>query len=76
MGGFLWGITLGVGKAILMRGGACATELCFMVGSGCLSWSGWFRLVLCGFCVCIFLFLLLGVLCIFGGLSLYGLGGG
>jgi hypothetical protein len=41
LGGFRWGITLGVGKAMLMRGGACATELCLMVGCVCLSSSGW-----------------------------------
>jgi hypothetical protein len=31
IGGFRWGMTLGVGKAMLMRGGACATELCLIV---------------------------------------------
>ncbi len=41
MGRFRWGITLGVGKAMLMRGGACATEMCLMVGCVCLSSSGW-----------------------------------
>jgi hypothetical protein len=69
-GGFRWGITLGAGKAMLMRGGACATELCLMVGCGCLSRSGCCWLLLCGFCGCIFLFLMTGVLCIFWGLSL------
>ena len=41
MGEFRWGITLGVGKAMLMRGGACAAELCLMVGFVCLSSSIW-----------------------------------
>ena len=36
MGGFRWGITLGSGEAMLMRGGACATELCLMVGCVCV----------------------------------------
>ncbi len=76
MGGFRWGIALGAGKAVLMRGGACATELCLMVGCVCSSSSGWYLLSLCGFCGCIFLFLMFGYLCGFGGLSLYGLGGG
>ncbi len=30
MGVFRWGMTLGIGKAMLMRGGACATELRLM----------------------------------------------
>jgi hypothetical protein len=41
MGGFRWGITLGAEKAMLMRGGACATELCLMVGCVCLYKSNW-----------------------------------
>ncbi len=40
VGGFRWGIVLGDGKAQLMRGGACATELCLMVGCVCCSNSG------------------------------------
>ena len=76
VGGFRWGITLGAGKAMLMRGGACATELYLMVGCVCLSSSGWWWLSLCGLCGCIFLFLMFSVLCIFGDLSLYGFGGG
>ncbi len=48
-GGFRWGITLGAGKAMWMRGGACATELCLMVGCDCLSSSGWYWLSICGF---------------------------
>ena len=76
MGGFRWGITLGAGKTMLMRGGACATELCLMVGCVCLSSPGWCWLSLCGFCGCIFLFLMFGVFFIFWGLSLYGFGGG
>ena len=70
MDGFRWGITLGTGKTMLMRGGACATELCLMVGCGCLSSSGWYWLSLCGFCWCIFLLFMMGVLCIVWGLSL------
>ncbi len=31
VGGFRWGLTLGVWKAMWMRGGPCATELCLMV---------------------------------------------
>jgi hypothetical protein len=30
VGVFRWGLNLGVGKAMLMRGGACAAELCLM----------------------------------------------
>ena len=41
MGGLRWGITLGAGKAMLMRGGACATELCLIVGCVCLYRSCW-----------------------------------
>ena len=41
MGGFRWGIALGAGKAMLMRGGACAIELCLMVSCVCLSRSNW-----------------------------------
>ena len=76
MCGFRWGITLGAGKPMLMRGGACATELRLMVGCVCLSSSGRCCLSFCGFCGCIFLLLMFGVLCIFLGLSLYGFGGG
>ena len=36
IGGFRWGMTLGVGEAMLMRGGACATELCLMDGWVCV----------------------------------------
>ena len=49
MDGFLWDVTLGAGKAMLMRGGACATELCFMVGCACLSKSNWCWLSCCGY---------------------------
>ncbi len=65
IGGFRCGITLGAGNAQLMRGGACAAELCLMVGCVCCSSSGWYRLSWCGFCGCIFLFLVFGVLCVF-----------
>ena len=41
LGRFRWGITLGAGKAMLIRGGACATELCLMVGCVCLSNPSW-----------------------------------
>jgi len=30
MGEFRWGIRLGAGKAMMLRGGACATELCLI----------------------------------------------
>ncbi len=49
MGGFRWGITLGAGKAMLMRDGACATELCLMVGCICLYNSSWCWLSCCGY---------------------------
>jgi hypothetical protein len=48
IGGFRWGITLGAGKALLMQGGACATEMCLMVGCECLSNSNWCWLSCCG----------------------------
>ena len=76
MGGFRWGIMMGAGKAMLMRGGACATELCLMVGCECLSISTWCWLSCCGYCGCVFLFLVLGVFGTLFGLSLYGFGGG
>ncbi len=41
MGGLRWGMTLEAGKAMLMRGGACATELCLMVGWVCAFVSIW-----------------------------------
>ena len=41
MGEFRWDITLGAGKVMLKRGGACATELCLMVDCVCLSSSNW-----------------------------------
>ena len=47
MGGFRWGITLDAGKAMLMRDGACATELCLMVGCVCVYSSSWCRLSGC-----------------------------
>jgi hypothetical protein len=46
---FRWSITLGTGKAMLMRGGACATELCLIVGCVCLSNSSWCWLSCCGY---------------------------
>ena len=48
-GGFRCGITLGAGKAMLMRGGACATELCLMVGCVLLSKYNWCGLSCCGY---------------------------
>jgi len=36
VGRFRWGMTLGGGTAMLMRGGACATEMCLMVGWVCV----------------------------------------
>ena len=41
VGGFRWGNTQGAGKAMMMRGGACATELCLMAGCVRLSNSNW-----------------------------------
>ena len=71
-----WGMMLGAGKAMLMRGGACATELCLMVVWVCVfvSNSGWFSC--CGLWRCVFRFLLLGAFCNLFGLCLYGWGGG
>jgi hypothetical protein len=70
-------MTQGVGNDMLMRGGACATELCLMVDwvygittMGC-------GLPSCGLWECILRFRVeLRARCAFGGLSLYGIGGG
>ena len=61
IGGFRWGMPLGVGKAMLMRGGACATELCLMVVWVCVFVSSWGWFSCCGLWRCVFLFLLFGV---------------
>ncbi len=76
MGRFRWGLTLGVGKAMLMRGGACAIELCLMVGCVYPSSSGRCWLSQCGVCGCVFLFLMFGIFCIFVGISIYVFMGG
>jgi hypothetical protein len=76
MGGFRWGIMLGAGKAMLMRGGACATELCLMVGCVCECSSTWCWLLGFGCWGCVFFFLVFGVFCALVGLNLYGFGGG
>ena len=46
MGEFRLGMTLWAGKAMLMRGGACATELCLMMGCVCVIVSNWLVVVL------------------------------
>ena len=63
------------GKAMLMRGGACATELYLMVGCVCLFVSNWCWLSCCGYGGCVFRFLMLGAFCTLFGLNLYGFGG-
>ena len=75
IGGFRWGMTLGAGKAMLMRGGACATELCLMVGWVSVVVFIWRWLSCCGLWECVFRFLMLCA-CILCGLKLYGFGGG
>ncbi len=74
--GYRWDITLGAGKAMLMRGGACATELCLMVGCVLLSNSNLCWLLCCGLSECVVLFLVLGVFATLFGLNLYGFGDG
>ena len=76
IGGFRWGMTLGAGKAMLMRGSACATELCLMVGWVCVFDSNWCWLSYCGLRRCVFRFLMLGAICTLFGVNLYGFGGG
>jgi len=76
VGGFRWGMTLGVGYALLMRGGACVSELCLMVGWGFVVVSLWFGWSSCGLWECVFRFLMLGVVFTLRGLSLYGFGVG
>ena len=76
IGGFWWGITLGAGKAMLMRGGACAAELCLRVGWVCVIVSNWSWLSYCGLWKCVFRFLMLVAFCTLSGLNLYGFGGG
>ncbi len=76
MGGFRWGITLGAGKAMLMRGGACAAELCLMDGCVCLSNAGCYLLSRYWFSMRVFLFLVFGVIGTVFGRSLHGFGGG
>ncbi len=71
IGGLRWGMTLGAGKAMFMRGGACATELCLMVGWVCVLVFDWGWLTYCRLWRCVFRFLLLGVFCNLFGLSLY-----
>jgi hypothetical protein len=76
IGGFWWGMTLGVGKAMLMRGGACATELCLMMGWVCVIVSNWCGLPACELWRCGFRFLALSAFCSLCGLNLYGFGAG
>ena len=76
IGGFRWGMTLGVGKAMLMRGGACATELCLMMGwVGVIVYS-WCELPACELWKCGFLSLVLSAFCTLCSLNLYGFGVG
>ena len=74
MGGFRWGITPWARKAMLMRGGACATELCLMVGCVCLCDSVWCWLSCYGYRGCVSLFLVLGGFCTLFDLNLCGFG--
>ena len=64
IGGLRWGMTLGAGNAMLMRGGACATDLCLMVGWVCVFQSNWGWLSDCGLLRYVFRFLLLSAFCI------------
>jgi hypothetical protein len=69
-GRFRWGMTHGVGNDMLMRGGACATELCLMVGWVCGIATKGCGLPCCGLGECILRFRgVLGARCAFGGLS-------
>ena len=76
VGGFRWDMTLGVGNAILMRGGACAAELCLMVGWGFVVVSLLFGLSSCELWEFVFRFLMVGVVFTLRGLSLYDFGVG
>ena len=75
--GLRWGMTLGVGNAMFIRGGACVTELCLMVGWVCCIMSGG-----CGLSSYVFwegtlrFRIVWGTRCVFGGLKLYGFGAG
>ena len=76
-GGFRLAMMQGVGNVILMRGGACATELCLMVGWVCGVTTVGCGLPSCGLWECILRFRgVLGARCAFGVLSLDGIGGG
>ena len=74
IGGFRRVMTLGDGKAMLMRGGTCATELCLTVGWVCLFDFNWCWLSCCGYRGLVFRFLMLGAFFILFGLNLYGFG--
>ena len=72
---FRWGVTLGAGKAMLMRGGACFTELCLMVSWVCVIATKGCGLSPCGLWECVLRFLLLFFLWFFDvllGVSPFG----
>ncbi len=69
-------MTLGVGKTMLMGGGACAAELRLMVVWACVFVVSWGWLSCCEIWRFVFLFLFLVAICILFGLVLYFRGGG
>jgi hypothetical protein len=77
MGRFRCGMISGVGKAMLMRGGACAAELCLLMGCVCVIGIGRVVLPSCGLWECVLRFLgVLDACRTLFGISLYNFGFG